>query len=74
MKRNLIIRIVAIFLCALMILSVVAVAFTAFAAEPTALAQSPETGSSDAVVWVVVAIAIAVIAISVCMTSQRKKK
>ena len=73
MKRNLIIRIVAIFLCALMVLSVVTAALYAFAAESTAPAFSPETGSSDAVVWVIVAIAIAVIAISVCLISQRKK-
>lgn len=73
MKRNLIIRIVAIFLCALMVLSVVTAALYAFAAEATAPAVLPETGSSDAVVWVIVAIAIAVIAISVCLISQRKK-
>lgn len=72
MKRNLIIRIVAIFLCALMVLSVVTAAFYAFAADSTA--ALPETGSSNAVIWVVAAIAVAVAAIAACLILPKTKK
>ena len=52
-KRNLFVRIMAIVLCAIMVLGVVAVAFTAFAAEPTAQTAVVETGSPNNT-WVIV--------------------
>ncbi len=73
MKRNLIVRIVAIVLCAIMVLSVVTVAITAFAAETT-LAASPETGSNNIYIWVIAAVVVAVAAIISCVVLPKTKK
>ena len=74
MKRNLIIRIVAIILCALMVLSVVTVAITAFAADATLLAASPETGSNRIYIWVIASVVVAVVAIIACVVLPKTKK
>lgn len=73
MKRNLIIRIVAIILCAVMVLSVVTVAITAFAAD-AAVAMSPETGSGNTTIWIVGAVAVALLAIVACIVLPKMKK
>ena len=66
--RNLFVRIVAIVLCAVMILSVVTAALYAFAAEP-----SPATGSAD-MTWVIVAAVAAVAVIACCLVLPKMKK
>ncbi len=70
--RNLFVRIVAIILCAVMILSVVTAALYAFAAEPSAVA-SPETGSAN-MTWVIVAVVAAVAVIACCLVIPKAKK
>ena len=72
-KRNLFVRITAIVLCALMVLSVVTVALYAFAAEPTAVAVSPETGS-ESMTWVIIAAVAAVAVIVGCLAVPKMKK
>jgi surface glycoprotein (TIGR04207 family) len=71
-KRNLFVRITAIFLCALMVLSVVTAALYAFAAEPAVVA-SPDTGS-ESMVWVIVAAVAAVAVIIGCLVMPKMKK
>ena len=71
-KRNLFVRITAIVLCALMVLSVVTAALYAFAAEPSAVA-SPETGS-ESMVWVIVSAVAAVAVIVGCLALPKMKK
>ena len=66
--RNLFVRIVAIVLCAVMILSVVTAALYAFAAE-----TSPATGSAD-MTWVIVAAVAAVAVIACCLVLPKMKK
>ena len=70
--RNLFVRITAIFLCALMVLSVVTAALYAFAAEPSVVA-SPDTGS-ESMVWVIVAAVAAVAVIIGCLVMPKMKK
>ncbi len=74
-KRNIFIRIVAIFLCAIMILSVVTAALYAFAAEETATvsASLPQTGSASTV-WVIIAVAVALLVIVACVAVPKLKK
>ena len=74
MKRNLIIRIVAIFLCALMLLSVVTAALYAYAADEAASVLIADTGSSNTVVWVIGSVAVALVAIVLCLVMPKKKK
>ncbi len=74
MKRNIIIRIVAIFLCALMLLSVITAALYAYAADTSSIALAPDTGSSNAVIWVIGSVAVALIAIVVCLVMPKKNK
>lgn len=74
MKRNLIVRIVAIVLCAIMVLGIVTVAFTAFAADPALVAASPETGSNDATVWIIIAVVVALMMIAACLIIPKAKK
>lgn len=72
MKRhNLFVRIVAILLCAIMVLGVVTAAISAFAAD----ADVPETGSSD-MTWFIIAAAVAVAVIVGCTVLPKflKKK
>ncbi len=71
-KRNLFVRITAIVLCALMVLSVVTVALYAFAAEPGAVA-SPDTGS-ESMTWVIIAAVAAVLVIVGCLVVPKIKK
>lgn len=71
-KRNLFVRITAIVLCALMILSVVTAALYAFAAEPAAVA-SPDTGS-ESMTWVVIAVVAAFAVIVGCLVVPKMKK
>ncbi|MBR3621522.1 MAG: hypothetical protein IKN56_08420 [Clostridia bacterium] len=71
-KRGLAIRIIAIFLCGLMVLSVVAIAVTrVFAADGSV--PSPDTGSNK--VWIVFAaagiIALAVAVVTIVTTKRR---
>ncbi len=70
--RNIFIRIMALILCAVMILGVVTAALYAFAAEPAAVA-SPETGSAD-MTWVIVAVVAAVAVIIGCLVAPKIKK
>ena len=54
--RSLFVRIVAIFLCAVMVLGVVTAAIYAFAADEAVLyTASPDTGSSS-MIWVILAL------------------
>jgi hypothetical protein len=69
--RNIFVRIVAIILCAVMILSVVTAALYAFAAEATV--PSPETGSAN-MTWVVVAVVAAIAVIAGCLVIPKIKK
>ena len=72
MKRhNLFVRIVAILLCAIMVLGVVTAAISAFAADGTV----PDTGSND-MTWVIIAAALAVVVIVGCIVLPKflKKK
>ncbi len=69
--RNLFVRITALVLCALMIVSVVTVALYAFAAEPAVTA--PDTGS-ESMVWVIVAVVAAVAVIAGCLVVPKIKK
>ncbi len=71
-KRNLFVRITAIVLCALMVLSVVTVAFYAFAAEPDIVA-TPETGS-ESMTWVIIAAVAAIAVIVGCLVVPKMKK
>ncbi|MBQ8764048.1 MAG: LPXTG cell wall anchor domain-containing protein [Clostridia bacterium] len=71
-KRNLFVRITAIFLCALMILSVVTAALYAFAAETSAVAL-PDTGS-ESMTWVIIAVVAAVAVIIGCLVAPKMKK
>lgn len=71
--RNLFVRIVALVLCAIMVLGVVTVALYALAAEPTAAAPSPETGSAN-MTWVIVAAVAAVAVIAGCLVIPKIKK
>lgn len=66
--RNLFVRIVAIVLCAVMILSVVTAALYAFAAG-----SAPTTGSAD-MTWVIVAAVAAVAVIACCLVLPKMKK
>lgn len=70
--RSLFVRIVAILLCALMVVSVVTVALYAFAAEPENVA-SPATGS-ESMLWVIVAVVAAVAVIIGCLVAPKMKK
>lgn len=73
-KRNLFVRITAIVLCALMVLSVVTVALYAFAAEPTAsYVAAPDTGS-ESMVWVIISAVAAVAVIVGCLVVPKAKK
>lgn len=72
-KRNLFIRITAIVLCAIMILSVVTAALYVFAAEPTATAAVVETGSADNT-WVIIAVVAAVLVVAACIVVPRLSK
>lgn len=69
--RNLFVRITALVLCALMIISVVTVALYAFAAEPVEAA--PNTGS-ESMVWVIIAVVAAVAVIAGCLVVPKMKK
>lgn len=72
MKRhNLFVRIVAILLCAIMVLGVVTAAISAFAADGTV----PDTGSGD-MTWVIIAAVLAVVVIVGCIVLPKflKKK
>ncbi|MBE6772089.1 MAG: hypothetical protein E7547_08100 [Ruminococcaceae bacterium] len=73
-KRNLFVRITAIFLCALMLLSVITAALYAFAAEASAVSAPPDTGSSDATVWVMIAVAVALVVIAGCIFAPKFRK
>ena len=72
-KRNLFVRIMAIALCVIMVLGVVAVAFTAFAAEPTATAAVVETGSPNNT-GVIVAVVAAILVVAACIVVPRMSK
>ncbi len=76
MKKNLFVRIVAIFLCALMVLSVGAVAFSVLAsAEGVPPASIPSTGSPDGQnIIVFFVLIVAVIVIAACLIVPKIKK
>lgn len=70
-SRGIIVRIIAILLCALMVLGVCSVLLGAFAVSA---GDSPATGSSNLPVWFIVAAVIAVIAIVVCLVATKRDK
>lgn len=73
-KRNLFVRIVAIVLCAIMVLSVATAAISAFALEPeTAAYALPNTGSQS-MTWVIVAVVAALAVIVACLVIPKMKK
>jgi hypothetical protein len=73
-KRNLFIRIVAIALCAIMILSVVSAALYVFAADVSTVA-SPDTGSPDGTTTVIAVVAaVAVLIVVACLVIPKLKK
>ena len=67
-KRSLIVRIIAIVMCALMILGVVSAAISAIAYDGT-----PVTGSNDNIIWFGIAAVIAVAVIIVLAATKKKK-
>lgn len=72
--RSLFVRIVAILLCAVMVLGVVTAAIYAFAADEAVLyTASPDTGSSS-MIWVIVAVVAAVAVIAGCLVIPKIKK
>ena len=72
-KRSMAVRIVAIILAALMIVSVAAVAFTAFAAGPDI--EVPVTGQRESnTKWLILLIVLAVVAIVACVVLPMAKK
>lgn len=73
--RNIFVRIVAIVLCAVMVLGVATAALYAFAAEDVATAALPDTGSPE-MIWVIVAVVAAVAVIAGCLVLPKfiKKK
>ena len=71
-KNNIIVRIVAIVLCAIMVLGVVTAAFSAFAASPDST-LAPDTGSQP-MVWVIVAVVAAVAVIAGCLIIPKVNK
>lgn len=71
-NKSIVVRIVAVFLCALMVLSAVTVAITAFAASPDS-AAAPDTGS-ESMVWVIVSVVAAVLVIVGCLIIPKIKK
>lgn len=71
-KRTLLVRIVAILLCALIILGAFTVAITAFAAET--VEPIVNTGSDPKLIWIAVAAVVAVIVAVVCVVTSRKDK
>ncbi|MBQ2848287.1 MAG: hypothetical protein IJE74_08545 [Clostridia bacterium] len=71
MKRNIVVRIVAIILCVIMILGVATAALTAFAAD--AGVPAPDTGSQP-MVWVIIAVVAAVAVIAGCIIIPKTKK
>ncbi len=74
MNRSIIVRVVAIFLCALIVLSGFTVAFYAFAAEETASVTAlPATGSAQ-MTWVIVAVALAILVVVACVVIPKIKK
>lgn len=70
--RNIFIRIMALILCAVMLLGVVTAALYAFAAEPAAV-SAPATGSEN-MTWVIVAVVAAVAVIIGCLVVPKIKK
>ena len=72
-KRNLFVRIMAIVLCVIMLLGVVAVAFTAFAAEPSATVAAVDTGSADNT-WIIIAVVAAILVVAACVVIPKLAK
>ena len=72
--RSLFVRITAIVLCALMVLGALTAAISAFATDITLIA-TPDTGSRNSM-WVIIAAAVAVMVIVVCLLLPKfvKKK
>lgn len=67
-KRSLIVRIVAIVLCALMVLGIVAGAISAFASE-----AAPATGSTSQKIPIIIGI-LAVLLVTACIVMPKFKK
>lgn len=75
-NRSVIVRIVALVLCAVMVIGVVTAAISVFAADASMLtAPSPDTGSKNQI-WVITAAVVAVAVIAVCLLLPKftKKK
>lgn len=75
-KRSLVVRVVALVLCAVMVIGVVTAAISVFAADMSVLsAPSPDTGSKNQV-WVIAAAIVAVAVVAVCLLLPKftKKK
>ena len=70
-RRNLFVRIMAIVLCAIMVLGVVATAFYAFAAGD---AVAPAQTGSPNTTWVIAAVAVALLILISCIVVPKMKK
>ena len=73
-KRKLITRIIAIVMCALLVLGIVTVAIYALAEGPVAAAAAPDTGSNDKVIIFAVAGALALVVAIICVAASSKSK
>lgn len=71
-KNSIIVRIVAIVLCAIMVLGVVTAAFSAFAASPDAV-SAPDTGSQP-MIWVIITAVVAIAVIAGCLIIPKINK
>ncbi|MCQ2481038.1 MAG: hypothetical protein MJ121_02855 [Clostridia bacterium] len=75
-KRNLFIRIMCIFLAALMVLGIVVAGISAFAVDATEAAPLPDTGSGDIAIPIIIValLVVAVVIVIVCAVTGKKKK
>jgi len=71
--RNIFVRVIALILCAVMVMGVVTAALYAFAAETEAVTISPDTGSQS-MIWVIIAVVAAVAVIACCLAMPKFKK
>ena len=71
-KKSLIVRIIAIVMCALLLLGVISAAISAFGYDVNS--TLPATGSSSKTVWIAVIGLVAVVIAAACVIISKKKK
>ena len=69
-KRNLVIRIIAVLLCALMLLGIVTVVLSARALGP----DVPETGSNNKMLLLLIPVLLGIAVAAACIISSQKSK